>query len=330
MVCTPTLGALLTAVPALRALADAFPDHHRTLATPSWLAPVVEHLGVVDAVVAHPGLGPLPPSVHGADVAVDLHGGGPSSQPVLLGTGPRRLVAFAHPALPATWGGPQWRADEHQVTRWCRLLSESGIPADPHRLDVAPPDVDVPAGVRGATVVHPGAADASQRWPMECFAAVARAEEESGRPVVVTGTVGERPLALRLAAVAGIPEERVLAGRTDLLELLAVVSSAGRVVCGDTGTGHVATAVGTPSVVLFGSVPPDEWGPPRDRLQHRALWAGRPGGPGDDRCDHRTREVTADDVLLALADLPERPTSPRRRAIRQVGPPRVGAMVVAG
>ena len=37
---------------------------------------------------------------------------------------------------------------------------------------------------------------------------------------------------------------------------------------------HLATAVGTPSVVLFGPVPPSVWGPPADRPQHVALWAG--------------------------------------------------------
>jgi ADP-heptose:LPS heptosyltransferase len=48
----------------------------------------------------------------------------------------------------------------------------------------------------------------------------------------------------------------------------------GRVVCGDTRNAHVAPALGTPSVVLFGPVPPAEWGPPPDRPARHPLLAG--------------------------------------------------------
>nr|WP_249355415.1 glycosyltransferase family 9 protein [Nocardia farcinica] len=43
-------------------------------------------------------------------------------------------------------------------------------------------------------------------------------------------------------------------------------------VCSDTGVGHLATAFGTPSVVLFGPNPPAWWGPPPQRRRHVALW----------------------------------------------------------
>ena len=83
-------------------------------------------------------LAALPPRTHGADVAVNLHGRGPESHRVLLATAPRRLLAFAHPAVGETAGGPRWRAGEHEVARWCRLLAESGVPADPARLELRP------------------------------------------------------------------------------------------------------------------------------------------------------------------------------------------------
>ena len=54
--------------------------------------------------------------------------------------------------------------------------------------------------------------------------------------------------------------DQVLHGhRFDLLELTAVVAAAARVVCGDTGVAHLATALGTPSVVLFGPTSPARW-----------------------------------------------------------------------
>jgi ADP-heptose:LPS heptosyltransferase len=49
------------------------------------------------------------------------------------------------------------------------------------------------------------------------------------------------------------------------------------VICGDTGVAHLATAYGTPSVVLFGPMPPALWGPPPERRQHLVLWRGTGG-----------------------------------------------------
>jgi ADP-heptose:LPS heptosyltransferase len=236
------LGDLLTAVPALRALRRTFPEHRLTLAAPAGFAPLATLTGAVDETVDTAPLAPLGPRLHGADVAVNLHGRGPQSHRVLAAAQPRRLIAFGR-------GGVAWRAGEHEVERWCRLLQESGIPADPTDLRIAPPEVASPAP--GANVVHPGAASGARRWPVERWAAVARAEREAGRDVVVTGSAAERGLAERVATEARLAPASVLAGRTSLLELAALVAAAARVVCGDTGVAHLATALGRPSVVLF-------------------------------------------------------------------------------
>jgi len=297
-------------------LAEAFPGHRRLLAAPAGIAGLVGHVGSVDAVVDTPGLVPLTPALHRPDIAVDLHGRGPESQTLLMDCRPARLVSFAHLQLPATAGAPHWRADEHEVWRWCRMLSESGIPANPRRLDIQTPLRPAPNQVRGATVVHPGAASPARRWPPDRWAAMARAEMASGRKVVITGNRAEAQLAGRVATMAGLSSDGVLAGRTDLLGPAAVVAASARVVSGDTGMAHLATALGTASVVLFGPVSPAHWGPPPERPWHRALWAGRTGDPHGQQVDPGLLELSVDDVLDALAGLPNRPhpagTAPAR------------------
>jgi ADP-heptose:LPS heptosyltransferase len=297
------LGDLLTGIPALRALADGFPEHRRALAAPAWLEPLAALSATVHELVPTRPLAPLDPRLACADVAVNLHGRGPASHRVLLSARPRRLVAFANPEVPESAGMPEWRVNEHEVARWCRLLAESGIPADPGRLDLEPPPVPIPEGARGATLIHPGAASPARRWPAERFATVARSEAGAGRRVVITGGRAEVDLARSVARGAGLDSSVVYAGRTRLLELAALVGAAGRVVCGDTGVAHLATALRTPSVVLFGPTSPAHWGPPANRPWHRALWTGRTGDPHALEPDAGLLELRVEDVEAALAEL---------------------------
>jgi ADP-heptose:LPS heptosyltransferase len=295
------LGDLLTAVPALRALARAFPSHTRALAAPAPLAPLARLAGW--EVVPTGELEPLPRRLHGADVTVNLHGGGPQSHRLVRAARARRTLWFEHPDVPQSRGAPAWREDEHEVARWCRLLEEEGVAAAPDELDLpAPPG---PAAAAAATVVHPSAASA------------ARAEAEAGRCVVVTGSRGERPMALELAARAGLGPGGVLAGSTDLAGLARVVAAAARVVCGDSGVAHLATALGTPSVILFGPTSPARWGPPPERPHHRVLWAGRTGDPHGERPDPGLLEISVDEVLAELERLPQAETSAAGRPWRR-------------
>ncbi len=284
------LGDVLTGVPALRGLRRRFPDHRLVLACPTGLAPVVALTGAVDEVLAVAAfrLDPLPP-LPPPELAVNLHGKGPRSTGVLAAVAPGRLVAFGEP------GCPSWRDDEREVDRWCRLVASCGAPADPDDLEIDRPGVEPP--VRGAVIVHPGAASEAKRWPAERFAEVARACAAAGAPVVVTGSGAEVALARSVARSAGLAERAVLAGRTGLSDLAALVSSARVVVSNDTGVAHLAVAYGTPSVTVFGPVSPAVWGPPPGRPQHRAVWSGVPGDPHGPVVDPALASLPCTEVL---------------------------------
>ena len=308
------LGDFLTGVPALRALRREFPDHELVLAAPRALEPLADLAQVADRLLETPGLEPLEWRGASPELAVNLHGMGPQSHAVLAGVGYARLAAFG--CEQAGHSGPRWRKDEHEVRRWCRLLEESlGIPTDPRDLGLSVPHTA--AAAPGAVVVHPGAAYPSRRWPPERFAAVARWAVGAGHRVVVTGGRDEVDLAEQVRRAAGLSEQAVLSGRTDLRALAAQVAAARLVVCGDTGVAHLATAFATPSVVLFGPVPPSQWGPP-DHPHHVALWHGDgTGDPWGRQVDPALRTITVEEVVGAAAKLLAEPVS---RPVRRTTP----------
>jgi ADP-heptose:LPS heptosyltransferase len=321
------LGDLLTAVPALRGLAAAFPAHRRLLAAPGQLAPLLQLIRgvdgeeVVERIVDVRGLCALPSDLGRVAIAANLHGRGPQSHRRLLELAPERLLGFAHSELPESLAGARWMAGEHEVQRWCRMLAHAGVPCDPRALDIERPEQgesEWPVVARGATVLHPGAASGARRWPADRWAALARAEADSGRTVLLSGGPAEIALAREIARSAGLSSHVVLAGRTGVGDLALVVAAAGRVVCGDTGVGHLATALRTPSVLLFGPVAPQEWGPPPERSGHRVLWTGRRGDPHASAPDRGLLEIAVADVLFALDEL----DGHAARAARMQGPAR--------
>ncbi|MFC0509116.1 glycosyltransferase family 9 protein [Micromonospora costi] len=305
------VGDLATGVPALRALRAAYPHEELALVAPRALAPLVDLVGGVDRLVDAPGLGHLRWPGTAPDVAVNLHGRGPQSHRMLAALRPGRLLAFANAEAGFT-DGPPWRADEHEIDRWCRLLAWYGIAADRTDLALRRPEPDgLPVG---ASIVHPGAKATQRRWPPARFAAVARELTGRGHRVVVTGSPAERDLAERVAALAGLPRAAVLAGRTDLGQLAALVAHARLVVSGDTGIGHLATAYATPSVLLFGPVPPAQWGPPPDRPWHQALWVG-PRDASDPGPHPALSALDVPDVLAAVDRVERVARLPRARRL---------------
>jgi ADP-heptose:LPS heptosyltransferase len=297
------LGDFLTGVPAYRALRAAYPGHEIVLAAPSNFAPLAALTGAVDRVLPAGELQPVPWRGSPPAAAADLHGNGPASHDLVRAVGAPVTMMYASPADPGV-DGPWWADEEHEVTRWCRLLGWWGIPADPRALRLSPPALT--PRVSAAVVIHPGAASGSRRWPAARFAAVARILAAWGLRVVISGNTSERTLAEQVARGAGLGPESVLAGRTDLTGLAAVVAAALVVISNDTGVAHLAVAYGTPSVTLFGPVSPALWGPPRGSPRHLALWKGSGARPGDahgSQADPRLLRIEVGEVLEAAGRL---------------------------
>ena len=107
-------------------------------------------------------------------------------------------------------------------------------------------------------------------WPAAHYAALARTlHQREGVPVVLLGSGKEVALCQAIAAAAE-PACRVLAGRTSLLDAMALIAAARGMVSNDSGLMHVAAAFGVPQAAVFGSTSPLHTPPLNPRAQ--VLW----------------------------------------------------------
>ncbi len=156
--------------------------------------------------------------------------------------------------------------------------------------------------------LNPGATHAVNRWPTSHFSELADliVEKLSGKAVIVGGP-DDVPLSDEIVSRSRT-KPLSLAGKTSLLQLGAVLEQCRVLVSGDTGPLHMATAVGTKAVALFGAADPDRTGPVGN--SHRVIQAA---GVACAPCRSRTcsnpaylecmKKITPKDVADAIAGL---------------------------
>lgn len=152
----------------------------------------------------------------------------------------------------------------------------------------------------------PGAAfGPSKRWPGEHFRSLAARLAGEGRTIVVLGGPDEEALGEEIAGAAG-PAGRNLCGQTSLTDAVDILALAEVAVANDSGLAHVAGAVETPVVVLFGPTSPRFAAPLAARSEELYL------GLGCSPCSHRTcplghhrclRYITVDEVMASVEKL---------------------------
>jgi heptosyltransferase-2/heptosyltransferase-3 len=162
--------------------------------------------------------------------------------------------------------------------------------------------------------LHPSGGRPVKQWAVERWAEVAaRLQRDFGATVLITGAEGDRPLAQQVAR--GLPSRALdLTGKLSVRETMAVIARLDLFLSPDTGPMHMAAAVGTPSVSVFGPSDPQRYSsaPPGARhvVVRRELWCApcnlirRPpaecAGAEPPEC---LRLVTVDEVYAAAAGL---------------------------
>ncbi|HUQ89733.1 MAG TPA: lipopolysaccharide heptosyltransferase I [Vicinamibacterales bacterium] len=148
---------------------------------------------------------------------------------------------------------------------------EIEIPLVPHASADTAAAIDTAGGSRGFIVLNPGAAWPNKRWPPERFGALAAALfDRTAMRTLVTWGPSERELAN--AVVSASNGAANLAPATSVSDLAVLMREAALVVSGDTGPLHIAAAMGTPLVGLYGPTWPQRNGPwdPEDVVISRA------------------------------------------------------------
>lgn len=293
----PGLGDFLCFVPALRALRQAFPQACINLIGLPVVQALVERFaryvdellpfpgfpGIIEAPVDVTQISSFLNEVQGQfDLALQMHGSGEISNRFLTLLGAKQMAGFFHPGqyCPDTDTFLPYPAQESEIVRQLQLLARLGIPDQGTDLEFPLRDADLELLLElpetellepGRYVcVHPGASAAARCWPPACFAAVADELARLGLQIVLTGTEDERE---RAAAVQQQMRFGVydLCGRTDIGTLAALFSGACLLLSNDTGVSHLATALHTPSVVLFvNDAAATSWAP-LDQTRHRAI-----------------------------------------------------------
>lgn len=209
----------------------------------------------------------------GYDVALDFQGLWKSAAWARV-SGAGRVVGWARaarrePASALLLGErPEWRGGAHVIDKNLALLRPLGIDALGLREFPLPLSAESVArvdavlaglGTASYAVLNPGGGWPSKLWPAERFGDLARGLRDLGLPALVSWGPGEEALADRVVAASGGAAVRSFP--TTLLDYVEVARRARLVVAADTGPLHLACAVGTPVVALFGPTDPARNGP---------------------------------------------------------------------
>ncbi len=273
-----SIGDTVLSTPSLIALRRFLPDAQIDILLEDWVSPVLNGFDAVDNVISvgrevgerfRMGLEIRRRSY---DVAFNLHGGTTATWFVRVSGAPHRIgyesyrLSFLYNHL-LTSGTDFWgRTGTHSAEQQLALLGSVGVPVnDRPRSRLIVSDASRTARVRevyegGAyALIHPTTAFFTKQWPVEHYARVADFLAEKGLRTVAISSHKEAATLSELARAANVP----IAPFDDLSlpEIMALASKAAIFVGNDSGMAHIAAAVATPTVVIFGSSNRDHWRP---------------------------------------------------------------------
>lgn len=278
-----SIGDTVLATPSLIALRRFLPDAQIDVLLEDWVAPLLDGFDQIDNVLTVKRGDRsdrlrvmLKVAGRGYDVAYNLHGGTTAGFFTAATLAKHRVgfQSYQYKFLYSYLAPPAanfWQQEKnHSAEQQLALLGWTGVPvADRPKghLVVKPELEDFAARIfrqyeieenRPFALIHPAAAFETKQWAIENFAAVVKFLYERGIISVAVGTKEELPILVQLFNES--PLALFLYDKT-LPEITALASRARIFVGNDSGIAHIAAAVNTPPVVIFGSSNIAHWRP---------------------------------------------------------------------
>ena len=258
------IGDFILTLPALKLLRDAFPSAHLEILGYKHIVALAEMSGYANATrsVEYARLSSF--FSRDGELAPELTDYFGSFQQVvsylfdpdeffannLKRAGVRNLIA----------GSPKITDQEHAARQLARPLERLALYLDNPAAVISPNEKrEADASL---IALHPGSGSETKNWPLERWAAVAESllSADAGRRLLLIGGEADAERVARLCAV--LPNEKVrCAQNLSLVELAARLQNCALYLGHDSGISHLAAAVGTPCLLLFGPTDPAIWAP---------------------------------------------------------------------
>ncbi|MBX3292105.1 MAG: glycosyltransferase family 9 protein [Acidobacteria bacterium] len=269
-----SIGDTVLATPSLIALRRHFPHAEIDILLEDQVAPVLEGFEGVNAIaVGRSGGERLKTALklrrRGYDLAFNLHGGTTATM-FVRASGARHRVGYANyqysflynhllSSSADFWGREKTHSAEQQLA----LIGSIGVPVHDLPKSRLPVRTACVSGRHLPTsefaLLHPAAAFATKQWPVENFARVAEHLAEKGIASVAIAGKDETAVLDELTNASKAPITTF--DDLSLPEVTALAAMARIFVGNDSGIAHIAAAVGTPTVVIFGSSNRSHWYP---------------------------------------------------------------------
>jgi predicted lipopolysaccharide heptosyltransferase III len=277
-----SIGDTVLATPSLYALKRFLPNVTVDILVEDWVAPLLNNHPHVDNVIVLERGGFMTRArvarelrAANYDVVYNLHGGTTATF-LTRATGARHRVGFETyqyaqlhnhqaPSPLLLWG----QQNAHSVEQQLALLGWTGVPVTDRPRTQLGISTDAretvqkllaESGLNGQKIalIHPAAAFATKQWATENFARVAEFLSDSGFAPVAIAASNEKPLLEKLCSEAHV---KIVTFDLSLPEVTALAAQSQLFVGNDSGIAHIAAAVGTPAVVIFGSSNLAHWRP---------------------------------------------------------------------
>jgi lipopolysaccharide heptosyltransferase II len=275
-----SIGDTVLATPSLFALRRHLPDAQIDVLLEDWVAPILDGFGYVDNVITVSREGTTARMKtawrlrsNRYDVAYNLHGGTTATF-FVRSSGARHRVGFKHyqygflynhlaPSALEFWGQEKTHSAEQQLA----LLGWTGVPVSDRprtRLAVtekanASVDEKLKDVDKAFALIHPASLFETKQWATKNFARVVEELKKKNISSIAIAAPNESEVLEELKRESNAPLPTF--SNLQLPEITALASRAKLFVGNDSGIAHIAAAVQTPSVVIFGSSNVAHWHP---------------------------------------------------------------------